>query len=458
MAAVRRTALLNIVGLTPRLLGEHTPYLTDFARRRGLRTIEPILPAVTCTAQATYLTGQPPSVHGIVANGWYDRQFAEHRFWKQSNRIVEAPKLWESARQQRPDFACAQLFWWFNMYSSVNYSVTPRPLYFADGKKVFDIHTQPMALRESLKTELGPFPFRYFWGPASGLPSSEWIAACARWIEQKRSPHLSLVYLPHLDYNLQRLGPNHPDLAQDLRAIDTVVNELVAFLETRGVTVGFISEYGITPVDTPVHLNRLFLRERWLSLKDEGGTETLDLGSCRAFAIADHQVAHIYVSEESLRPKVIALLEKTEGVGQVLHGDSLAAAELNHPRAGDIVAIAAPNAWFTYYYWEDDTKAPDFARCVDIHRKPGFDPVELFIDPDLRFPKLHLARRLLQKKLGFRMLMDVIPLRAELVKGSHGHRPDDPQDWPILAGDFDFPGTSSIAATDVHAQLLSWCL
>ena len=176
----------------------------------------------------------------------------------------------------------------------------------------------------------------------------------------------------------------------------------------------------------------LFRDKGWLTVKDELGIELLDAGASRAFAVADHQVAHIYVNDRALLPQVRTLVEFTPGVAAVLAEREKLEAGINHPRAGDLIAVAKDNAWFTYYYWLDDARAPDFARCVDIHRKPGYDPVELFLDPKLRAPKLKVAGKLLKKKLGFRMLMDVVPLDASLVKGSHGARPANPADWPIL--------------------------
>ena len=140
-------------------------------------------------------------------------------------------------------------------------------------------------------------------------------------------------------------------------------------------------------------------------------------------------------NDGKLLHEVKELLESTPGVAGVLDLAGKAGHGMAHPRAGDLVAVAKEDAWFTYYYWLDDAKAPDFARCVDIHRKPGYDPVELFLDPALAFPKLKIASRLLRKKLGFRMLMDVIPLDATLVKGSHGIRPANRKDWPVLITD-----------------------
>ncbi len=175
-----RLAIINIVGLSRSLIGPHTPALAAFAERAGLQSHPPAFPAVTCTAQSSIVTGTPPAGHGIVGNGWYDREAAEVKFWKQSNHLVRGEKLWDKLRREIPGFTCAKMFWWYNMYASVDFSATPRPLYPADGRKVFDIHTQPMALRDELKRDLGDFPFPAFWGPAAGIASSEWIAASAR--------------------------------------------------------------------------------------------------------------------------------------------------------------------------------------------------------------------------------------------------------------------------------------
>jgi predicted AlkP superfamily pyrophosphatase or phosphodiesterase len=419
------------------------------------------LPAVTCTAQSNYLTGKNPSVHGIVANGWYNRELAEVQFWKQSNHLVKSPKVWETLRAKNSGFTCAKLFWWYNMYSGADFSITPRPMYPADGRKFFDIYTWPYDLRTAIKRDLGEFPFAAFWGPAAGIPSpqggpdavSRWIAASARWVEERHQPTLNLVYLPHLDYNLQRLGPDHPEIAKDLGRIDAIAGDLIAFLESRGVRAMVVSEYGITPVSRAIHLNREFRRRGWLAIKEELGLELLDAGSSKAFAVADHQVAHIYVNDPQLLGAIRSAVEAIDGVAEVRNPREGDPWGLAHERAGDLVALSKEDAWFTYYYWDDDAKAPDFARTVDIHRKPGYDPVELFVDPAIRFPKLKIARRLLQKKLGFRMLMDVIPLDASLVKGSHGCRPLSQDDWPILIGQT-ASSLAPLASTDVHDTII----
>ena len=459
---MNRLAVLNIVGLSESLVGPATPRLNQFRSSGSFAHIRPAMPAVTCTAQSNYLTGRHPGTHGVVANGWYNRELAEVQFWKQSNHLVQSPKIWETLRGEIPGFTCAQMFWWFNMYASVDFSITPRPMYPADGRKLFDIYTWPYDLRESIKRDLGEFPFFGFWGPAAGQQTPQgapdattrWIAEAAKWVERRHAPTLNLVYLPHLDYNLQRLGPGHPKIPDDLARIDSIFGDLLDFFTRQGVEVLVLSEYGISAVDNPVHLNRLFRERGWLVVKDELGLELLDAGASRAFAVADHQVAHIYVNDRTLLGEVRAVVERTTGVAAVLDGVGKRAVGLDHPRAGDLVAVAAPGSWFTYYYWLNDLRAPDFARTVDIHRKPGYDPVELFINPALRLPKLHIAWRLLQKRIGFRMLMDVVPLEAGLVKGSHGALPGSRTEYPIaIAARSGFFSAPEIDSTAIHDSL-----
>ena len=427
-----KTIVLNVVGLTPELIGEHTPFLSKWQKQGKTTSIKPVLPAVTCTAQATYYTGENPNQHGIVANGWYFRDECEVKLWRQSNKLVQAPKIWDKAKMLDPEFTCANLFGWYNMYSSVDYAVTPRPMYPADGRKLPDIYTEPMELRPWLTNELGEFPLFNFWGPNTSVKSSQWIADAAKQVESKYSPTLTLVYLPHLDYCLQKIGTNPDDIAQDLREIDKICQDLIEFYEARGGKVIVLSEYGITEVSQPIHLNRLLREAGLITVREELGKEILIPGASKAFAVADHQIAHVYVNDPSCMTQVRDILENTAGIDLVLDKAGKEQYYLDHSRSGELVAIANSDAWFTYYYWLDDNLAPDFARTVDIHRKPGYDPVELFVDPQLNLPKAKIAATLLKKKLGFRYLMNVIPLDANLVKGSHGHLTDSVERSPLL--------------------------
>ncbi len=452
---MRKTVVINVVGLTPRLLGASTPYLYKWAQQGQRATIQAVLPAVTCTAQSTYLTGTYPHQHGIVGNGWYFREECEIKFWRQSNKLVQASKIWEAARALDPTFTCANLFWWYNMYSSVDYAVTPRPMYPADGRKIPDIYTQPATLRSELQSRFGRFPLFDFWGPKTSIRSSQWIANAAKFVEQRYNPTLTLIYLPHLDYNLQRRGPLDPTIQTDLKEIDTVCGDLIDYYQRRQAQIIVLSEYGITQVSRAIALNRIFREQGWIAVREELGLELLDAGASAVFAVADHQVAHVYINDPSKTAAVRKILENTTGIELVLDEPGKEAYHLNHPRAGDLVAIAQPDAWFTYYYWLDDRRAPDFARTVDIHRKPGYDPVELFLDPTLKLPQLKIGFILLKKLLGLRYLLDIIPLDPSLVKGSHGGMPVSSDDGPLLiTQQTHLVEKRAIDSTEVYALIL----
>ena len=200
------TLVLLIVGLTPRHLGPDTPRLSALARAGAMRPLSTVTPAVTCTVQATFMTGGQPRDHGIVANGWLFRDLMEIWLWRQSNRLVGGEKIWEAAKRRDPAFTCANLFWWYNMAATHDFGVTPRPIYKSDGRKLPDCYAQPLGLREELTQALGPFPLFHFWGPATSIASSRWIADATLHVRRTRAPTLTLAYLPHLDYDLQRLG------------------------------------------------------------------------------------------------------------------------------------------------------------------------------------------------------------------------------------------------------------
>ena len=453
---MHRTIVLNVVGLTQALLGDATPHLQALAHQGGMRALQTVLPAVTCSVQSTFTTGLLPRDHGCVANGWYFRDLAEIWLWRQSNHLVSGEKIWEAGARRDPNFTCAKLFWWYNMYSSAHYTVTPRPVYPADGRKLPDLYAQPSELRDELIRRCGQFPLFNFWGPTADLTSSRWIVECTKYIDATRRPTLTLVYLPHLDYNLQRLGPDHRGLRKDLTSIDALCGELIEQALRQGSRIVVVSEYGVTPVNGPIHINRALREAGFLRIRSELGLEKLDAGMSDAFAVADHQVAHVYVKNAGRLKEVRHVLESVPGVETVLDDDGKRAWGLDHARSGDLVAIAAPDRWFTYYYWLDDRLAPDFARTVDIHRKPGYDPVELFLDPALRWPTLKVGWTLLKKSLGFRYLMDVIPLDANLVKGSHGRVGDNPEHGPlVISSEPSLLPDRDLHATDVKELVLN---
>ncbi|HZY88308.1 MAG TPA: nucleotide pyrophosphatase/phosphodiesterase family protein [Gemmataceae bacterium] len=430
--------LINAVGLTPRLLA-HAPRLGKLAEAGWLRPLREVLPAVTCTAQATLLTGRTPEAHGVVANGWLFRDTAEVRFWQQSNRLIQAEPLYVTARRRaaargRP-FRCAKLFWWFNQGAAVDYSVTPKPWYGADGNKAFDVTGTPPGLAELLTQRLGPFPFPTFWGPLAGLPATQWIAQCAVQVMAQTRPDLTLVYLPHLDYDPQRFGPAGCDMPRLVGELDAACEPLLDEAHRCGARVWVVSEYGHVDVDRAVLPNRALRESGLLTARPGPFGETLDTFGSRAFAVCDHQLAHVYIADQADVLRVREVLAGLKGVARTFAGEERAEIGLRHERAGEVVALSEPGAWFAYPFWLDDALAPDYARTVDIHRKPGFDPCELFFDPALRWPKGRAAWRLLQKKLGFRTRFDVVPLDPTLVRGSHGLAAAEAANRPLLIGD-----------------------
>jgi predicted AlkP superfamily pyrophosphatase or phosphodiesterase len=449
--------LINAVGLTPRLL-EHAPRLKALAATGWVADMPEVLPAVTCTAQATLLTGEPPNKHGVVANGWLFHTTNEVRFWQQCNRLIEAEPLYETARARakarNKEFKSAKLFWWFNQGAAVDISVTPKPHYAVDGNKAFGIAGTPPGLTEGLEGTLGRFPFPAFWGPMAGAQSTQWIAEAAAHVVRSEKPTLALVYLPHLDYDPQRFGPKGCDMSRCVRELDDACAPLLDAAQSIGARVWVVSEYGHCDVTRPVYLNRELRAASLLEVRPGPFGEQLDPYGSRAFAVVDHQLAHVYVRDATDVARVQALLASIPGVAKLYAGADRAAIRLDHRRSGEIVLLAEPDAWFAYPFWLDDRQAPDYARAVAIHHKPGFDPCELFFDPELWFPKLHSARRLIQKKLGFRMTLDVVPLDATIVRGSHGLAASDPRDRPVLIGHGPNPG-ASVPMTHVKELLLT---
>lgn len=422
---MNRVALIDVVALSHNLVGEHTPTITSLAGRLGgARKMHATLPAVTTTVQTSMLTGAPVSEHGIVGNGWYDRAEGEVKFWKQSNRLVEAEPVWRTARRMDSSFTCANVCWWYAMHADVDAFVTPRPVYRANGRKIPDCLTKPVELRDALQGRHGRFPLFKFWGPGASIESTRWIVDAALDIEERFKPSLQLVYLPHLDYGLQKLGPGHPEIPMHLRQVDAEIARLLERFDREGVRVILVSEYGIEPVTRGIALNRVLREAGHLALREELGREMLVPSECTAFAVADHQIAHVYIDQDTDREAIGELLRTVDGVERVALPSELGMA---HERSGDLVAISRPDAWFTYDWWLDPARAPDYARTVDIHRKPGYDPRELFLTS-----KVRAAWKLMLMRLGVRTLLDVIPLDDTLVRGSHGRTDPAPGYEPVL--------------------------
>ena len=419
------------VGLTPEHIGSDTPTLSALAQAGRMEPLTPSLPAVTTTAQTTMLTGVAPQEHGIVGNGWYFHDLAEVWLWRQSEALVQAPLLWRDLRREDGQpLKVLKHFWWYAMNTSAQATVTPRPVYHHDGRKSPDCYAFPPELKARISEQHGTFPLFNFWGPVAGIASSRWIAESFTTAFDHQQPDLSLVYLPHLDYDLQRFGPQGEHLAGNLADLDVCVRIVQEHAQARGAQVMIVSEYGLSAVDHGTYINRFLRQQGYLSVTSNRAGELLDPGSSRAFAVCDHQLAHVYVPNPQDIARVQAKLAELPGIERCLSGDQRQEWGLNHPRSGDIVCMAEAGTWFCYDYWLEDARKPDFAHCVEIHKKPGYDPRELVFDP--RGGKRRALYALLRKKLGLRYTLNPVSLDDRLVRGSHGRPPARPEEGPIL--------------------------
>ncbi|MHC5063113.1 MAG: alkaline phosphatase family protein [Planctomycetota bacterium] len=446
--------VVDVVGLRPRDLAG-APRISELARQGFMAPMTTVFPALTCSVQATWLTGKHPSEHGIVANGWYFRDLAQVMFWRQANQLIQGEKIYEAAARQDPSFTCAKMFWWFNMYAPVDWSLTPRPEYWADGLKKPGLYSEPPELASGLQERLGAFPLFQFWGPGAGIASSRWIVDASLAVMKEQDPSLALVYIPHLDYDHQRYGPDDQRSQAAVGEVDLEVGRLIDHARSVGAEVMILSEYGIEAVTRPVFINRVLHERGLLRVQETSHGQLLDAGASKAFAVADHQIAHLYLGSGASISEVKALVSGLEGVARVLDREEQASLKVDHPRSGDLLCIAEPGCWFAYHYWLDESRRPDFASTVDIHRKPGYDPTELFLDPELRFPKLRIAKNLLKKKLGFRYLMDVIGTDPGLVRGSHGRLFEEPDAGPLFISSAKTGEAANVQASEVSARILS---
>lgn len=443
----KKLLVINAVGLTAQLIEKYTTHTLALYKNQNKSFLIPPIPAVTTTSQSNMLTGKEPNEHGIVANGWLFRDLSQIWLWRQSNKLVTSEKIWDTIKKRDPSFTTANMFWWYNMYSTVDFSVTPRPIYRSDGLKFPNTYSNPPDLTNILKEKLGTFPLFQFWGPMTSIASTDWIAKATAIIMNKYQPNLCLTYLPHLDYNLQRYGSKSPLIEKDVNELDNCIYLLIETAKKNNYEIMIVSEYGIQDVDHPIHINRELRKNNLIQTTIECNEEHPDPVASRAFAMADHQIAHIYIKNSEDIPIVKEIVSKLKGVAKVLDKNEQKNISINHERSGELVALSEKNAWFTYYYWLDDNKAPDFARTVDIHKKPGYDPVELFMCKNGKF-KAALA--LLRKKLGMRYLLNVIPLDANLVKGSHGVPTNTLEEGPLVILPKSLTSKENIPMTEVY--------
>ena len=396
--------LLDVVGLEVKHLDSGLlPNIAKISENGEVAKLEPTFPAVTSTVQASILSGRYPREHGIISNGLYDRSTYNVSFWEQSSSLVQAQRVWDAIKQKNSK-KTAVLFWQNTMYANSDIVVTPRPIHL-DDKVVMWCYSKPVGYYEKLKEKFGEFNLASYWGPFASPKSSEWIANAAEYTLESERPDFLFVYIPHADYSAQRFGKEAVQVRDDLKKADEIVGRFVQKVTDLGIRDEtqfiIISEYAFNDVNAAVPLNRVLRDAGLLSIRTIQEKEYLDFEYSKAFAMVDHQVAHVYV-KEGFQTEARKVLDATPGVDRILEEKDKQQLAIDHKRSGELIALSSKDMWFSYYWWHDQSAAPDFAKRVDIHRRPGYDPVELFID---------------QKTMS-------IPFDASLVKGSHG-RPAD---------------------------------
>ena len=402
--------VIDIVGLEfDHLQSDIIPNISRIASEGECAKMEPVFPSVTCTVQASLLSGTYPSEHGIISNGLYDRTNHNISFWEQSSNLVKTDRVWDVAEKNSSKraeaFKTAVLFWQNTIYCEANIVVTPRPLHFDDGLMMW-CYSKPVGYYDQqLKTKFGEFNLATYWGPFASHKSSEWISQATTYTLEEHRPNLLFTYLPHIDYSAQRFGKRSSQVKDDLKIADGIVEEIVQKTIELGIKDEsqfiILSEYGFNDVSSAIPLNLRLRDAGLLATRRIQDKEYLDYEFSNAFAMVDHQIAHIYV-KDGFADQAKHALEDVTGVDRLLYGEDKKLLKIDHERSGDIIAISDQNKWFSYYWWYELEKAPSFAKNVDIHRKPGYDPVELFIDPKTRS----------------------VSQDTSLVKGSHGRLAD----------------------------------
>ena len=377
------------------------PNARALADSGSVSTVAHAFPCVTWPSQANVLTGKTPCDHGVVANGFYWRDENKVEMWTAWNEVIQQPQIWDLLKESGLKTAA-----WFPMLSKgcgADYVCMPAPIHKPDGSEDLWCHTKPQEFYGELLEKMGHFPLKHFWGPLANIKSSRWIAESAIECAKKFQPDFFYIYLPHLDYAAQKFGPDSPEAIQAVEDLDGLLGELIDQMNTALEDPAWmmLSEYVITPVDHVSWPNRILREADMLQVcatDSDPGKEHLDFENSKAWALVDHQFSHVFVKDRAAEviDEVAKLFAGVDGIDQVLVGSDRGS--LDHERSGDIVLVSSSNSWQAYYWWLDDEAAPSFAHTVDIHRKPGYDPVELCFD----------------------MATMSVPLDASLVRGSHG--------------------------------------
>ncbi len=346
--------------------------------RASFRPLQPVFPAVTCTAQASFRTAALPVQHGMVSNGLYFRDLRKPMFWEQSSALVQGGRIWDGFR--REGGTVGLMFWQQSLGEEVDWVLSPRPIHKHSGGMIQDCHSQPEDLYARLSAQAGRgFNLMHYWGPLASARSSEWIVgATERALADPACPDHLYVYLPHLDYDLQRHGTRHPRSARAAATFFAYLRRLLSAAESAGRAFLVFGDYAIADVTGGAVLPNLALRDAGLfRTRSIRGMAYPDFFTSPAFAMVDHEVAHVYCRRGAV-DAARAALEKLPGIERVLDRTVQQPLGIAHANSGELVCVAAEGHWFAYPWWTDRREAPDYATHIDIHNKPGFDPCELF--------------------------------------------------------------------------------
>lgn len=395
----------------------------------------PSFPAVTCSVQATLTSGHFPSGHGIIANGFFDRDTYRASFWEQYASLVQKPRIWDIIKQSNPDLKVAVLFWQNSLYTNADIVITPKPIHL-ENQMIMWCYSRPVGFYEEIVQKHGEFDLKSYWGPFSSIKSSEWIVKAACYTIETKKPDLIFVYLPHLDYAAQKNGPQSDEFKKSILELDGVIGSLLSFLEENNLKeyeIMIVSEYGFNKVNKSISPNLILRQNGLLSVRKIKEKEYIDYENSKAFAMVDHQVTHLYV-KAGYENLVKTRLNNQDGISIILDKMLQEKFKINHPRSGELILCSQNNSWFNYHWWDEEKHAPDFTFNVDIHRKPGYDPLELFLDYQTK----------------------TISHNTKFVMGSHGLLSDDADHLPTLITSIPFSQQGPVNATQIAPTILKF--
>lgn len=372
----RKLAVLQVAALGWEFCSRHvaSKKLPAFKKARS------VFPAVTCTTMASVRTASTPDRHGMVANGLFFRDLRKVLFWEQAASLVQGTRCWgETVR--RDATRVGMMFWQQSLGEQLELVLSPRPIHKHNGGLIQDCLSRPESLYADIcEAQKKSFNLMHYWGPlASGPKSSNWIIGAYECVMGREQPELLFGYLPHLDYDLQRYGPAHRCSRRAARTLGVALQRFIAACEKNNYDYLIYGDYEINQVKRgAVFPNRRLMDAGLFRTRAVDEMLYPDFFHYEAFAMVDHEVAHVYVADPAKIEFVRNTFVGLPGVEKVWTRAEAAAVGLNHPNSGELILLAEPGAWFAYPWWTEKSEAPDYATHIDIHNKPGFDPCELF--------------------------------------------------------------------------------